>query len=975
MKLDQNRIELKVQNSIYDEGVFVLADGTTPKLFAGTLVALGLPSGVAKEDAVSKRKYLRTPDETVLIGSSTAGDVADICAFEPAIILENALLGLSINHRSDRYTRPVDVVDELTGQVTRRNEHMSEHLLARRVVNADVYLIRAMEGDYRAGDAVYAIQTDNGIYVTKDEYRGGMRIGWAQEDYEITSDMMDLEDDSNEERPSTLNLNGKFVNLLKVRIGLKGVPRGATASTVGSPTQNGASDLWDGVGSPTTSVEIPLSNALSDDVSNGVSSSDFSVNVLEPSAGADESSPAANVVGASVQGRLLVLSIDPGVNDAVNGILVCSNEALSDLTGVTFPVFPHGFSASADGSLSSATSEITFRFDDDSILLTKDNLVYDESLIELGDLIRDAQDGSIYRVSVTPKFSGYAKSVSIGIELPGVSRRVKDVFVSNGNSIESAIYSVDENDPSKVTLVITTTAPVAYNAAMPEITANDFVFSDDVESVDGFFVEDKDGATQITINMTMGSGAETDEDGSFRDPFARMNEQLKQLLAKEQESAVVENKLRVNIDGQSRDIYYEVEPVINPERPNDPTTCLKVIFSLFPNGSHGGIRWSNAITLDGVISKNDFYILYGSAPELGMPSSISKPSVDTEDWERRYGTLHVRSIKKVSGDKPNEWYVYLNNNLTNTAPSMLLPVRLVCSVATPSFVYANTGSVGVRAVGSDLAYYWIIPEINSKSYQLVGSNKLYDAKTEKLIKHISSVDEDFSLEHPFVYSEYTMSLYTDVKLTNAMVKNIAVMDRSSGVELTSAKPVKSGKFDVDAITNIDGTYDISTWYLAVTVDVVDGPYNAIVHDADNLYVRSYGGFVPCILAEGKKGSFAGYRYKLKIRVYAATGGVSFPVRGDGWTVGCRLGISNADGFRFREGRYCMMDASAYDGKYTDIEDIAYWCAEKYHRQGVDAYLVKYILDNEYAYLVGDYLFWSAGFPLTVAGVVKKNSQL
>jgi len=72
---------------------------------------------------------------------------------------------------------------------------------------------------YKIGEPVYAIQTPNGIYVSKEQE--GKFIGWAMEDFEVTQAMVDLVDDSTPVRPSTINLNGAIVNLLRVRIGGK----------------------------------------------------------------------------------------------------------------------------------------------------------------------------------------------------------------------------------------------------------------------------------------------------------------------------------------------------------------------------------------------------------------------------------------------------------------------------------------------------------------------------------------------------------------------------------------------------------------------------------------------------------------------------------------------------------------------------------------------------------------------------------
>ena len=171
---DQNRIELQVRNSIYEE--FILRGTNTGYCLPGTIVAT-------------------TEDSQEFVTNTVDSRTFDLQAFETFVILENALLGKGINAKSFN----------------------GERILCRRAVSGDVLLIRAVTGDYRIGQPVYATQTSNGIYVTNE--RDGKFVGWAQEDFTVTPSMVDLVDDSTSERPSTVNLNGVIVNLLRVRIG------------------------------------------------------------------------------------------------------------------------------------------------------------------------------------------------------------------------------------------------------------------------------------------------------------------------------------------------------------------------------------------------------------------------------------------------------------------------------------------------------------------------------------------------------------------------------------------------------------------------------------------------------------------------------------------------------------------------------------------------------------------------------------
>lgn len=182
MKKDQNRIELKVRMGIYEEATL---DSGQAKVLPGAL--LDLKEGV--------------------YGGNIAAPIADnIKGFDVAIVLENALLGKAIH----------------------AVQYDNETILLRRPIEGDVYLIRAVAGTYKTGDRVYARQTQNGIYVDKNGI--GKFIGWAQENYTITDEMVDVIDTSTRDLPSDRKVNGALVNLLRVRIGAGHATKGAESS-------------------------------------------------------------------------------------------------------------------------------------------------------------------------------------------------------------------------------------------------------------------------------------------------------------------------------------------------------------------------------------------------------------------------------------------------------------------------------------------------------------------------------------------------------------------------------------------------------------------------------------------------------------------------------------------------------------------------------------------------------------------------
>jgi hypothetical protein len=206
MILDQNRIELQTSNGVYDE--YKIAAGETGNILPGAMLVL-------KEcEAQTGSPVLGNGDaEAQLFTQAT-----DLDSSVFAILLENALLGRTINHKA----------------------RVGEVNPVRRPVTGDVYQLRATPGEYKVGDAVFAVQTTNGVYVGKT---GTKLIGYAEETYSVSATptaytdaeldaingtaktsrpkrntSYDQVDDSNSDFPSTIKLNGVLVNLLRVRI-------------------------------------------------------------------------------------------------------------------------------------------------------------------------------------------------------------------------------------------------------------------------------------------------------------------------------------------------------------------------------------------------------------------------------------------------------------------------------------------------------------------------------------------------------------------------------------------------------------------------------------------------------------------------------------------------------------------------------------------------------------------------------------
>ena len=165
----------------------------------------------------------------------------DIAQFYPAVILENSLIANSINHQN----------------------FANLHARCRRLVAGDKFLLRAVAGSYNYGDPLYAVQTSNGIYVTTE--KSGMFIGWCEETYNITEDMVDLVDTY--EFPETKgSLRGKLVNLIAVRIGKAYEVKADPKITGLNISQTTTSIIYDGNEHPVTDFVTLTGTESSDTV-------------------------------------------------------------------------------------------------------------------------------------------------------------------------------------------------------------------------------------------------------------------------------------------------------------------------------------------------------------------------------------------------------------------------------------------------------------------------------------------------------------------------------------------------------------------------------------------------------------------------------------------------------------------------------------------------------------------------------------
>ena len=119
----------------------------------------------------------------------------NVVDFDPGIILENTYEGTGLN------ARQFIPHDDFT------------YIMIRNLFDGDVYLIRAVVGSYYTGQPLFATQTENGVFVSPNGE--GCFIGWCQEDYTVTEDMLHIVDDG---KTYTNNI---MVNLVKVRVGTR----------------------------------------------------------------------------------------------------------------------------------------------------------------------------------------------------------------------------------------------------------------------------------------------------------------------------------------------------------------------------------------------------------------------------------------------------------------------------------------------------------------------------------------------------------------------------------------------------------------------------------------------------------------------------------------------------------------------------------------------------------------------------------
>jgi hypothetical protein len=178
---DQNRIELQRRHSVYEE--YILDPDEQGLVLPGSLVCI-------KESTQYKYSSILGSGSYDGILTSQASDIA---AAPVLVVLENALLGTSINHPS----KPGRVTPVAWAQ------------------ESSVYLLRCVEGVYRVGDPLFAVQTPNGIYVGTEPTP--FMVGMAEESFAVTTAKVDAIDTSNSDY-SDWRLNGKTVNLIRTRI-------------------------------------------------------------------------------------------------------------------------------------------------------------------------------------------------------------------------------------------------------------------------------------------------------------------------------------------------------------------------------------------------------------------------------------------------------------------------------------------------------------------------------------------------------------------------------------------------------------------------------------------------------------------------------------------------------------------------------------------------------------------------------------
>jgi hypothetical protein len=198
MLRDQNTITLLSQNGYHEE--YTLDPAETGLVLPGSIVALKSVSAI-QSDMVNTAVVSSQSSANLAEDAAAAVKAAALNAVEILIVKENALVGGGIN----------------------RPSQAGETIVLERGVSGDRYLVRAVVGDYKQGDPLYLTQTANGIYVTKtmgeDENAAPSVRAIAIENFTITSDMVDLKDESNPIGTGKNEvLNGGLVNLLRVRI-------------------------------------------------------------------------------------------------------------------------------------------------------------------------------------------------------------------------------------------------------------------------------------------------------------------------------------------------------------------------------------------------------------------------------------------------------------------------------------------------------------------------------------------------------------------------------------------------------------------------------------------------------------------------------------------------------------------------------------------------------------------------------------
>lgn len=295
MKKDQNRIALNVRRGIYEE--FHLISTDTATVVPGTLLSM---------------KNVGSSTEPLELSSQTS----DLDGFEACVVLENGLLGTSMNHK----------------------QYAGDLMLVRRLVSGDMYLLRAVAGTYTTGMPLYATQTTNGIYVSSTG--AGKFIGWAQENYTVTGTMVGLVDDSTLTQPSSTNLNGVLVNLLRVRIGRKN-----------SNTKINYTVVADGNTTSTDSTKLTFTfgSAISPDLT----ASAFAIT---------PSSVATKGALTKVSNAVYDLAITPVASGAVSTTVTGTGITSAAKTANVY-YYPDDYTVSTDGTAENVPStKVTFTF-------------------------------------------------------------------------------------------------------------------------------------------------------------------------------------------------------------------------------------------------------------------------------------------------------------------------------------------------------------------------------------------------------------------------------------------------------------------------------------------------------------------------------------------------------------------------------------------------------------------------------------